>query len=584
MAVVEVDLIGSLEPGTFDQNGNDYDRAGRLRSTRFTAYNRTMKLIAESNTGKALQFVMCGWDSNGNLSDYIGTWSDSGGYVSLSPSTIEIKIALRYSNDSSIAVEEIVSCVVDFSAGWIIKDGEITNDTFIDMPEKYMTKPYPALLWRIDSSHNQSFPYHSLLPGIRGVDIWALKRENVIRVFDISEPQNGFDHNGLAILEPSSCVSEHDDDRWDVELVHPIDDWGKWKNLLVNNTLLISGQIFRIDRQELTSNGQQRTMTVHAKHITCDLADELITFAEFEGGDGNAFIDFAFSNVIEGASEGPYAPYKFEGYSDIDTIQPPDSFVNTTLWGAFVGVDNCMKNKYGGELYRDNFYFSINKQMQYSKTNAFNIRYSLDMEGITQVVDYSDYCTDLWCFDNFGALWAVSYTPTMAWAVHHPVHRMVQFNYQEHNMDRLIADGMAYWLTVNVPSVTYKVPLAALPPDPRYDGFRDLQNYNYGDSGTIYCPELDINTTQKITYIKKDELTGSILSMTLGNVEKSFVRPAFFGSTISTGRDIEDKRVAAVENELLEFAFPIIVATPVASADGKLLTDSTGKFLLYKKG
>lgn len=164
MAVVEVDLIGSLELGTFDQNGNDYDRTGRLRSTRFTAYNRTMKLIAESNTGKALQFVMCGWDSNGNLSDYIGTWSDSGDYVSLSPSTVEIKIALRYSNNSSIAVEEIVSCVVDFSAGWIIKDGEITNDTFLEPPENYMAKPYPYLIWRTDETVQSGVPFHDLLP------------------------------------------------------------------------------------------------------------------------------------------------------------------------------------------------------------------------------------------------------------------------------------------------------------------------------------------------------------------------------------------------------------------------------------
>ena len=37
--------------------------------------------------------------------------------------------------------------------------------------------------------------------------------------------------NGLAILEPISCTSIHNDTRWDVDLVHPIDEWGKWKRL-----------------------------------------------------------------------------------------------------------------------------------------------------------------------------------------------------------------------------------------------------------------------------------------------------------------------------------------------------------------
>lgn len=104
---------------------------------------------------------------------------------------------------------------------WIIgADGLPTTAEFIDVPEKAMEKPYPKAVWRIDPTFNNGLPYHELLPGIQGIELWVLERENVIRVYDIGEPQTGFDHNGLAVLEPISCTSVHNDERWDVDLVH----------------------------------------------------------------------------------------------------------------------------------------------------------------------------------------------------------------------------------------------------------------------------------------------------------------------------------------------------------------------------
>ena len=433
--------------------------------------------------------------------------------------------------------------------GWEIIDGLITNENFIPMPELYDTQP--DALWRIDSNTNLGFPYNKLMIGLVGIDLWALDREHVIRVYDMHEPQDGFDGNGLAVLNPTVCTSLHNDERWDVELRHPLDDWGKWKNLLANNILKIDGQLFRIDISEPAIGESGREMYVHAKHITCDMADMLITFATFPGGDAARFMDFCFSSVFPADLPG-YEYYSFEGYSDIRTVLGPDELVNTTVWAAMVGADNCLKNRYGGELYRDNFYFSINQRMQYAKDNAFCLRYSLDMVKIQQRVDYSDVCTNLECYDNFGNYWAVA-TIAPTFALHHPIVRMVQFNYSEFEgaMERLAADGMAYWQTVNTPKVTYEAQIASLRRDPRYKDFVGLQNYNYGDSGTIYCPELDISTTQRITEVEKDELTGDITRMLLGNLRESLSRPTYMGSTISSGRSIEDKQNRANQNAIM---------------------------------
>ncbi len=457
------------------------------------------------------------------------------------------------------------------------EDGLPTNENFIECPEKSMDKPYPHALWRIDPTVNDGLPFNMLMPGITGIDMWALERENVIRVYDIGEPQNGFDHNGLAVLEPISCTSVHNDDRWDVQLVHPLDEWGKWKYLLVGNILKISGQLFRIDSQEPAIDSGGMTMTVHAKHLTCDMADMLITFAAFPGGNASAFMDFCFSS-IEKADLPGYEYYKFEGYSDIQTSLGGDELVNTTLWAAMIGADNCLKNRYGGELYRDNFYFSINKRMQYAKDNAFCLRYSLDMTRISQKVDYTDFCTNLLCYDNYGNMWSVATIKPSSF-VHHPIVRMVQFNYSEPDgaMERLTADGFAYWNTVNTPKVTYEVQIAALERDPEYEDFIGLQNYNYGDSGTIYCPELDISTAQRITEVEKDELTGDIIRMILGNLRESLVRPAYMGSTISSGRSAEDKQNRAIQNSIMSQSISGMEQFPISALEMRTINQLEGK-------
>ena len=103
---------------------------------------------------------------------------------------------------------------------------------------------------------------------------------------------------------------------------------------------------------------------------------------------------------------------------------------------------------------------------------------------------------------------------------------------------------------MDYPKVTYEMTVANLKNDPRYADFLSLQDYHYGDSGSIYCPELDIDTVQKITAEQRNELTGDALKMTLGNLKNSWVRPSLMAGTVSTGSSISDKQQDAVQKEL----------------------------------
>lgn len=426
-------------------------------------------------------------------------------------------------------------------------EGTLTNDELQELLPS-MEKPYPLSLWRVENG----VLTNGLLVKLLGEDIWALHRKSQIYVYDLHEPQTGFNSNGLAALDPISCTSWHDDDRWDVELTHPLDEWGKWKYLLPENIIKVRGQLFRIDRYLPKISGSERMVSIHASHISTDMAAQIIRQATFTGGTAAQFIDFAFSSVDEPFYSEGLAPYRFEGYSNIAENLGETELVNTSLWAAIVGADNCLINRYGGELYRDNFYFSVYDRMQYAKDNAFRLRYSLDMTEISQTIDYTDFCTELHGRDNFGNEYAVWWNEGVSWAVHHPRQRAVSFTYSDFDtaFDSLVHDVEALFFASDYPKVTYEMSLANLKNDPRYADFLQLQDYQYGDSGSIYCPELDINTVQKIVAEQRDELTGDVLRMTLGNMKNSWVRPSLLAGTVSSGSSVEDKQRKALQEEL----------------------------------
>lgn len=549
-----------VQGGFYVNSGSEYASAKEIRSgwidTDIPGSPASLTISVDCGDLQ-WSFICC--DAQGkfrNISKSLG-YKNSGTEIDLSDCLWVKKIRIELHSDNGLTPPQSCTLNVNYTYAWTMKNGFPVPTFAPDLSEKAVTESFPVSLWRVDKNKNGGYPFTGLMPIAVSIDMWSLEREvAVIRVYDISEPQEGFDHNGLAVLMPISCQSRHNDDVWEIRLSHPLDDWGKWNNLLPQNVLKVDGQLFRIDtiESEYTENGG--IISVHAHHITEDMADDLIERAEFGGGNAMEFMDFCMtkSKINPDADPDPddcyYKPYEFECYSDIETIQPGSEYVNTTLWGAIVGVDNCIINRYGGELYRNNFYFSVCKRMENARDNAFFLRYSLDMTKIKQTVDYTDFCTNLDCTDNFGNGFSISYTNSERWAIHHPKRRFYQFTYAE-DTGAFWNDVPLLWGKISFPKITYELDIASLRADPRYADFMELQDYKYGDSGTIYCPELDVQTIQKITEIEKDELTGDIKSMILGNTINSLARPSFLGATVSSGRTAEDKQERKLQNMLI---------------------------------
>lgn len=429
---------------------------------------------------------------------------------------------------------------------WYMTENGPYNTDFIDVSESPMTKPYPKALWRIEAGRNGGLPFNELLPDIEGIDMWSYPPERVIRVYEMNEPQDGFGHNGLAVLEPTKCISEQElNGRWDLNLTHPLDRWGKWKNLINQNILKIDGQLLRINEQETGVDSSGEYIAVHAKQIWYDLADVLVEEAKGQSLSGTQAIQLIFNSRVKN-SDG-FHDYTFDYASGI-TEKSDIEISNLSIAAALIGSNQSFINCFGGELYRNNFFFSLDKTMRGSRQNAFSLRYGADMTKIRQKIDYSELVTHLICEDNYGNRYEASYTPGSYWWLHHQKTKKVFFTYSEYDFDRFYSDADKYWESgIGLPKVEYEIEFASIKNDPKYKDFVGLQDMKVGDSGRIYCDLLEIDTVQKIVYMKRDELKDEVISIKLGNIGDSIFRKFYKSGNISTAVSAEQEQINVMQ-------------------------------------
>lgn len=384
------------------------------------------------------------------------------------------------------------------------------------------------------------------------------ERPKQINVYDINEPQNGFDHNGLAILMPIECISDKEElGRWDLTITHPIDDYGKWTYIVGQNVLKVNGQLFRIDETEIYQDADTASITAHAKHITYDLFDRFVDELTVENASGNEYIYKVIQRSQEILPTHRPEPNEYSFSISSNITGPVNIKVqDQTVIGALFGDDNSLAVRYGGRLSRDNFSMLINAPQDNSpELPAFKLRFGTDLTKLSYKIDFSDWVTELICVDNLGNLWAVSYVGS-EWIIHHQKTRRIHFTYDPDTPDPmgcLEKDGYAYWLTVSTPTVSIEVGVAALKNDPKYKDFVDLQNLDVGYTGSVYIEQYNIDVNMKIVSIRRNELTGEAIQVVLGTARGSLIRSPVMSQTIvanSTVLGKQEKIMQSMQSEI----------------------------------
>lgn len=440
-----------------------------------------------------------------------------------------------------------------------------------DMPEKAQEKPYPLYLWRIKSGVNSGYPYFLLQPAPAPAPVPPVSQGNYICIYDMRTPYADFVKNGLAVLEPTSCeITEILNGEYSLRMVHPIDPDGKWQYIREENIIKALGQLFTIKTvtwEHSSANGG--TVTVYAEHLFYQVGDPwIMPFSEpFSNTSCKLTMEEAMFRAYHHREEGQHF-YQFRCDSDWEWETP---YIMTNDNGrsvidVLIGSGGIIDVK-GGELYRDNNYFSINETMENAQSDAFDIRIGRNLTGVTRTVDLSTFCSYYRGFESYGGGWfAWAWKPDEFINTQFPHHVVRSKNYTyDSNLDydtiweRFKQEVTADFKKNCRPVISYEVDLADVRRNPDFAENNPNFAYKPGNTGRIVDERLSDTgcLTIKITETVTDAITGDVVRVVFGS-RQSFTRSANYPVVL----DITPE--------------PQVLEVPVRDADGVFCYDSDG--------
>jgi phage minor structural protein len=463
-----------------------------------------------------------------------------------------------------------------YHSTWYVDDnGELTHTDFPAVPDKAFQAPLPKSIWRTNAEYNHGYPYNELMPNVEYTPPPSpVKQHEYITIHDLTTLKNGFNNHGLAILTPTRCtITEELNGAYALSIEHPIDDVGRWKFIRESNIIKAMGQLFTIRTVKQSWVGSKGKITATADHIFYQLNDWWIRRgAHIIGSTVMQLMQSAVAFTDKHLGEADIS-YTFTFFSDInvDFYTGYEKWANTEQGmtpNEFILGSNGLIATFGGELYRDNFSFSVCQRKQYTKDNAFELRRKKNMQAITRTIDISTICTWFTGYDNYGNEVSVSYALTgiIGRLLPHNVVREKKFQYDfdsslspaDSAMRQLSQDVLNYHASNCQPLVCYEVKVRELKNDPEYKEFTNFSEFKVGNTGVVYDEELNEKVTLKITKTVTNAITGEVEEVTFGQ-KRSFVTT---GQQAITILDLEQ----TVQSKFFK----------VRDADGAFVLDADG--------
>lgn len=585
---ITYDLTSIIEQGGISSRGNyNTETEVRTRGRIAIALPTSATITAISNTSKPLQVdFLCYADSSTNAPICDLYWYDSPYTFDLSQySGIQyVRAVIRNSDNTAISPADVASVTLEaiVENAWYINEyGELTHSALPELPESPMMPPFPYCTWRREWDKNNGFPFNELLPGIIKVNPPnPVEEKPYITIYDKNTKQTQFDNHGLAILCPTRCeVTETINSKWVIDMQHPIDPDDKWRHIQPSNLVKALGQLFTLRKISHTWRGNSGSVQASGDHVFYQQNDGWV----FPGARITGQTGLEVLNAISTQTE-RFAPgiTMYNWSYDSDVVVPAG--VDYSEWcptreGAtpieYIMGSNGLIAMTGGELYRDNFYYSVKQRMENAKDNAFEIRVGKNLKGITRVIDFSSFCVFFRAYDQYGQSFGISWTGEYAYQfVPHTIIRSKNFNtyvdestlpeggdIYERSMELLEAEATAFFEANCAPIVSYKVDIEDVKDNPDYKMFANLDDLKVGNTGRLYDERLGVDMGLKISQTKTDAITGKVLEVTFGTVQ-SFTGgqnyPAVLTDLIPEVvdisiplRDITGERLYDVNNEPL---------------------------------
>lgn len=554
-----------FEQGSINMSG-DTSSTTRIRTPLYYPVNADVSpILVTVSSNRSIQVNIMGYSEVTTTAvvdstDFSAGWVESPALLDMSGYGVTyIRLVLR-SNNYSISPSAVDTCTIETEKSkWITEGGIITNT-------RAASAPLPPII--------------------------PVTQDEYIRIFDMRTPQTGFDTNGLAILSPTSCkITEELNGGWNVILEHPIDEYGKWEYIKEGNYLKIRGQLFTINKVEIGYTGNSGKLTAWGEHIFYQLNDPWIPIGT-DISDNDPYVESTGQTILAAAmnamryNEDEYMViYEYSYASDLASTKDDRRVAFYGIWKwldtqgmtpvEFILGSDGFISSFGGELYRDNFYFSIDKRMEGSQDNAFVLKADLNIKSIRRTVDLSTFCTHFTAMTEDGYLWGVSWLASTTLGQYpHNIVREKMFSIDTHGISSpivdmkmvfLIAEGDRWFRQQCQPLITYSVDVKDLSKHPDYKDIK-MFRFKVGDKGLIYDDRFGRPINLQITKTVTNGITGE-------------VEQVQFGNTRSFTRNINYEPIS--ENDIY-VPVPTEQAYPLRDSNGLRLIDKNGKKILRK--
>lgn len=377
-----------------------------------------------------------------------------------------------------------------------------------------------------------------------------------------------FDATGLGVLDNhiiSPVVVEELNAAFGLSFDYPA--WGEYAEQLMVGQIVAcpvpwsdQKQAFRITAIDTSID---QVLHVEANHVFVDLAHNLIadTFMV------NKTPAAALSQLLGAANY----PHPFTAVSSDTGTVATARIVRTSIAAAMLDddKDNSFLARWGGEFTFDNW--QIKHAPRRGSLTSIVIQDRKNLTGYTSSIDTASLATRILPVGYDGLLLPELYVDSSRIADYaYPFVKVVKYNQvkaikdpnkpkydevpleQAHAMLRKLAQA-EYAAGVDLPTATYDVSFVDLSTTREYADLAKLEHVNLGDTVIIKHTDLGVNLTARVISYTFNPLTGSYLSIQLGNAAPAFTSVAATARAMSTA--------VAEANE--------VAAIALASADGK---------------
>ncbi|WP_017416762.1 phage tail spike protein [Clostridium tunisiense] len=382
-----------------------------------------------------------------------------------------------------------------------------------------------------------------------------------------------FNNNGITPLIPTLCeVAEERNGMFELELEHPFDLNGKWKNLIDENIIKAptptGEQLFRIYGKYKNMFG----IRIFARHIFYDLIDNFIEDCRPTNTDGAGALNRILSST--------QYPHSFNSISDVP-VPKTAYFVRRNPVEVIFSEDGVL-GRWGGELERDNFLIKLLQNRGQDRGVA--IRYGKNLLAIEEDLKLDSVITRIMPQGYDGLFLPEKYVDSPYINNYpHPKIRKIEYSDIKIDVENGITEAIAIDQLraraqqefsvnkVDIPVANYKVDFIELSKTEEYKDYAVLERIYLCDTVTVKHLKYGFDLKAKVIKYKYDCLLKRYKEIELGSFKESIVNTL---SSLSSLKSTVD--------ELLQNA---VTGTKMQSAIDhatELLTGALGGHVVFR--